>query len=60
MSDTIYFVSLYCMEYLIQIATKRVFALMNDVLKPWQCAFDAQPKKKKEQNGGNISKTARH
>lgn len=33
---------------------------MNDVLKPWQCAFDAQPKKKKEENGGSISKTACH
>ena len=49
------------MKYLKQITTKRVLALMNDVLKPWQCAFDAQPKKKKrEESGGNISKTARH
>ena len=36
---------------------------MDDVLKHWQCAFDAKPKKKKKkENGGNrsISKTARH
>ena len=31
---------------------------MGDVLKHWQCAFDAKPKKekKKKENGGNISK----
>ena len=49
------------MKYLKQNATKRMFALMNDVLKLWQCAFVAQRKKKKrEEISGNISKTARH